>query len=310
MTTIPPPPKKGRAQLVSYDSNIYWESVSVSDPCPNPPNPEQGIKRIFIMAGQSNNQSANPGPKISSDSIDNRIFQLSRGLNSGYNGGQKNTWIPAQDPLQHHLQYNSQSVGFGLTFAKEFLKEHPNDIIYLVPCSMGGSGFRPVDLGYGEVSWRKTFQGGLINLYNSMMESYNMAKKLLPDGELSGVLFHQGESDIDNWSYQHDLNNFVKNVREDTNNPNLYFICGTMLKSFKDSNPQTSFVDSVHKGVPSSTWLGECCVFDDLTSSDMQSDFVHFSAKAQRIMGKRYYEKWKKLDEKYQQKLQEWKEKQ
>lgn len=214
--------------------------------------------------------------------------------------------MPAQHPLQHTSLYNDNSVGFGLNFAKEYLKTcSSQDELYLVCCAMGGTGFTPVDFGYGPACWKKNFKG-TYELYNMMI---NDVKNLLnQDKELKvkGLLWHQGESDIGNWQYHHDLSNFVKNVREDLGNANLPFVCGTMLKSFKDMNPMTSMVDNVHKGVPQYMWLAECAIFDDLMG---KADFVHFDAESEREMGKRYCQKVLVVEDKYEKALEEWKRK-
>ena len=139
-----------------------------------------------------------------------------------------------------------------------------------------------------------------------MMESYYTALRLNPGLVLKGVLWHQGENDVGNYSYHHDLHTFITNVREDVLNVNLPFICGTMLKSYKDGNYNTQYVDMVHKDLPNTVWLTDCVVLDDLVSPDMQSDFIHFSAKAQRIMGIRYFEAFKKVEQRLVTALEEW----
>ena len=183
MTSIPDIPNyKEKFRLICENGTIKWECLPVHRTRNN-----EKQKLLFIIAGQSNAQSANIGPIIPGvDDIHPRIFQFNRNLKtSRYPTENMGFWIPAQHPLQHMSLTNDNSVGFGLSFAKEYLKKcGPNDEIYIVCCAMGGTGFTPVNFGYGSACWKKNFKG-TYELYNMMIKdvmlliNQNKEQKLL-----------------------------------------------------------------------------------------------------------------------------------
>lgn len=266
------------------------------------PHPE-GKKYLFVIAGQSNAQGSNSGPLTYQDNVDPRIFQWCRGKTTdsqgrqlGYNAFVKDIWIPAQNPLQHHTISNNQSVGFGLSLAKKYLRDccGPNDQIYILNCALGGSGFTPIDLGWGSMTWRKNTHATLLNLYDEMIKDIRKVMKSTPNLQIKALFWHQGESDIGNWQYAHDLVNFIVNYRTDLGNPNIPFICGTMLKQWKDMNPMSANIDAIHKDIDKiAPWLTGVCNFDDIQGAE---DWVHFDANSQREMGRRYCDKLKQIE--------------
>ena len=291
--SIPDPPSDGNTYILSCKNGIkkwikYGSSV-------------QGKKYLIINAGQSNCMSSDKGPlDFLYDAAHPRIFQWSRGLDRDANGepipyncGQKNEWIMAEHPLQHYQIFNKKSVGYGLTMAREFLQHlGVDDEIYILNCGMGGTGFEPVDFGWGKISWRKEFQGGLMNLYDTMMNDIKQVMLKTPDLEIKCITWQQGEADVGiNQNYGQDLVNFITNIRTDLNNANIPFICGTMLKLFKDANPAGSHpIDHVHKNITSyAPYLTGSCVFDDLLGHE--GDFTHYNADSQREIGRRFGKK-------------------
>ena len=105
---VPTPPATGLYALQSSQGKAFWKKLKEE-----PPKPVAAkTKKLFVLIGQSNAQSANQGPITAADAAHPRVFQYSRGLEGGgYDAGEAGEWIPAQDPLQHLLQHHSQSVG-------------------------------------------------------------------------------------------------------------------------------------------------------------------------------------------------------
>lgn len=120
MPLIPDLPNyNGKFHLVCENNTLSWEQLPVHRTRNN-----EKQKLLFIIAGQSNAQSANNGPILPGiDDLHPRIFQYNRKIKTNrYQTENMGPWIHAQHPLQHTLLHNDNSVGFGLSFAKEYLK--------------------------------------------------------------------------------------------------------------------------------------------------------------------------------------------
>jgi hypothetical protein len=335
LTTLPPRPQnyKNKTYVLACENGIIkWiheknspvdlintrlKSQGVPEPNYQPPDPfiYTPKKYLFILAGQSNCQSKNNGPAIPYDQPHPNIFQYSRGkLNNLYNPGTNNTWIPAQNPLQHKLVYE-KSVGFGLTFAKQLLasgKFNSQDKIYLLCCAVGGTGFKTIsyDNNVTIYTWNKALHVNR-NLYWETVSEANFILTQHKDMLLGGILWHQGESDIGMGNaYAEHLDDFIVSLRKDIHPANgdqqTIFICGTLLKSWKDLSPKTtSIIDKAHKTI-SRVWLADCAIFDHINGPEDKFDIVHFSAKAQREMGALYAAKYLEILKKKEEALIEW----
>lgn len=295
--------------LVCQNGQIRWEKYCVELPH------QPGKKYLFILAGQSNCQSVNKGPLISDDAPHPNIFQLSRGIsNAIYDSSNFNQWISARDPLQHRLIYSDTSVGFGLKFAKTLLesgKFSENDQIFLLCCALGGTGFGIQTHNGQSFSWDPDASVDR-NLYWEMVTDATMIFNKHSDMLFGGVIWHQGESDINfGWQYSQKLDYMINKLRHDIIPPdkdkNTIFICGTMLKSWRDLNPlQSSVIDKAHKEISYRVWLSDCAIFDHLNDSSDKYDYVHFSATAQRKMGVVYAHKYLEVLNKKEKMLEEW----
>jgi hypothetical protein len=316
-TYVPPIPRDDvKYTLKGLNGAAVWESDETPQTPETPEIPEPPVvvkpkKYMLIEAGQSNCQSSNDGPLNALEKNgDPRIKAFYRGIAVTFDGISitnypilpKGSIGPAIEPLQHHGISNKNSVGFGLTFCNEFLKDHPNSEITIMPCALGGTSFRP-SVGY-VISWDKTVNAHK-NLYNEMIEDCNTVLQANPDMEVLGMCFHQGESDVGNWEYPTKLDKFVRDTRVDLWNDkgaNMPFVCGTMLASWKALNNQTQYIDMAHKNIK---WRfnddnTECAWFDWLTDENVGPPHpdgmrVHYNAVAQRYMGMGYYAVYKKL---------------
>jgi hypothetical protein len=205
----------------------------------------------------------------------------------------------AIDPLQHHGISDPNSVGFWGSFCTKFLEDHPDSEIIIVPCALGGTGFRPSE-NY-VITWDKSVTWANKNLYTEMIDSCNSVLQSDPDVKVLGLLWHQGENDIGFWDYKHKLMDLIKNTRLDLlggRGAKMPFICGTMLASWKALNQMTNFVDHTHKSIK---WafndgITDCAWFDWIKEPPYNDGMnVHFNATAQRFMGMGYYATFKKM---------------
>jgi hypothetical protein len=292
----------------NYDLNCINGRLSWTKGEPGPSSPPPAVvapkKRLMlILAGQSNCQSSNDGPLTANEKLANpNIKSVHRGVQTTFDGTRitnytalpKGSIGPAIDPLQHVGISNVNSVGFGRSFCEEYLKDHPDTEITIVPCALGGTGFKP-STGW-VITWDKTVQGANMNLYNNMITDCNSVLKANPDMDVLGCLWHQGENDIGNWEYHMKLDKLVKDMRADLyggKGLNMPFICGTMMMSWKAKSSATSYIDDAHKNIE---WrfndgLTKCAWFDWITADPYQGDGmdVHFDAPSQRMMGSGYY---------------------
>jgi hypothetical protein len=302
----PSPSHPLQIKIPIVEGNIKCTPVPVPAPVPTPK--KHITKYLLIVAGQSNAQSSNNGPLTEEElKEDPRLKAYYRGIKSTYDQVpitnytilDKGVIGPAIDPLQHHGISNPNSVGFWRSFCMKFLEDNPDSEITIVPCALGGTGFRPSE-NY-VITWDKSITWANKNLYSEMIESCNSVLKAEPEMKVLGTLWHQGENDIGLWSYKTKLNELIINTRLDLldgRGNKMPFICGTMLASWKALNQLTNFVDHTHKSIKWSfnDGLTDCAWFDWIKETPHNDGMnVHFNAVAQRFMGMGYYATFKKM---------------
>ena len=265
-------------------------------------------KYMVIVAGQSNAQGSSMEPQLASEKLPNpKIKQFSRGNSTtfsgakiGYNPGKAGDIIPALDPLQHHGISNINSIGFARTFCENFIKDNPNSEITIMPCALGGTYFRLMDMNGYTITWDKTLGWVSKNLYNEMIKNSNGVLSSNPDMEVLCVLYHQGESDIGNGAYPFKLQQLVRDTRNDLHNSkgkDIPFIIGTMLKSWRAKNSQSEYIHNSHLWIKWATDIGntDCANFDHISGFTPDGLEVHFTADGLRQMGHGYYQKFKEM---------------
>ena len=294
-------------------SLLLLTTVSSSSPATVTPStalstPTQPGPRIlvFLIAGQSNAVGYNSDPLTSEDDPNPRILQLSCCRNT--------TTLPlaqcylnvSADPLAPCLSGNPH-VGFGRSFARSLLPSlHPADLVLLVPGAIGFTGFLdgtwPAYTGTG-------FQLAVAKLRRTWA--------LLAEGAyakytrlLSGVLWHQGEYDAgDNFVpgrvvngsvyLERDIGPLIAAFRNTTflnfSSPTLPFVAGQMLPSWVDNSTHpvrqgvklalallTQYV--AYTGFADSYGL----LGDPVFRSGIEDAVIHFTARSQRLFGRRY----------------------
>jgi hypothetical protein len=178
---------------------------------------QQKETHIFILMGQSN--MSGYGELLAEDKIPvDKVFLIPT------KGGEKYEWQPAAHPLHNRL--SSDRFGLGLPFAKAYLKTHPNVTIRLIPVAWGGAAIDQLSQG--------------TDTYNDGINKALFAQK---EGEIKGVLWHQGESDtvteeLAN-TYEAKLHQLIKDIRTDLSIADLPFIAGNLAEFYgtgKDHN--------------------------------------------------------------------------
>ena len=236
--------------------------------------------RIFLLMGQSN--MAGYGCVRSDDPWQPGDFDPLPGvvvlggqctLQSALPRG-RTRWRAAAHPL--HLNQRSASFGLGLPFAARLREEMPDSMIGLDPCAWGGA---PIDLlGPGSP------------LYRNAVHRARLAAK---SGVLSGVLWHQGETDAESDTtapaHAGKLSSLIRQFRVDLAAPELPFLIGD-LAEFGDERRKAAGIarrDTVRRGLRQVAAEDAHAAFIGSTGLD-GVDLVHFGREALIEFGHRY----------------------
>lgn len=221
---------------------------------------------IFVLAGQSN--MAGRGDPVEEDKTPHpRVLVLKK----------DGTWALAVDPL--HYDKANAGVGLGKTFGRLLAEQDESITIGLVPTACGGS---PID------SWQP---GGFHAQTKSHPydDALKRTRRALEDGELHGILWHQGESDTNPKLakvYGEKLTELIARFREDLAAPHAPFVIG-QLGQFPNRpwSEGWRLVDAaqqeVAKSIPGVAFV---------SSKDLmhRGDNLHFDSPSQREFGRRY----------------------
>eukprot|EP00928_Gymnodinium_smaydae_P065020 TRINITY_DN48219_c0_g1_i2.p1 TRINITY_DN48219_c0_g1~~TRINITY_DN48219_c0_g1_i2.p1 ORF type:complete len:329 (-),score=73.61 TRINITY_DN48219_c0_g1_i2:132-1061(-) len=242
-------------------------------------------RHVFLLAGQSNMAGRGDlrGPCATlAAAPEARIEVLDA----------TGTWkSPAQHPL-HFDKPEKAGVGPGLAFARSVIDVlPPGSRVGLVPCAVGGSEilrWLPPDGDLYLEAVRRTRQG------------------LAADGigVLSGILWHQGESDSGSVElvacYAERLRSVIAGFRKDLDAREIPMILGELAVHFMDMKQDARFRyavqvnDSIVATVNGPNAPPAVAV---VSARDLehQGDRLHFTAASADELGRRYAWKWLRL---------------
>ncbi|NLL72905.1 MAG: hypothetical protein GX237_05200 [Clostridiales bacterium] len=227
---------------------------------PTPTPVPSGTFHVFLLLGQSN-MAGYPRAQASDRVEDPRILAL------GYDDNQ---WRVAKPPLHETWQ---DAIGPGDWFAKTLIEKLPEgDTIGLVPCAISGERI-------------ETFMKSGGSKYDWIVSRARLAQE--KGGVISGILFHQGESNNGDPSWPGKVNTLVEDLKKDLNLGDIPFIAGELLYSGSCAvhNQLINQLPSVVKNCY--VVSAEGLVVDP---SDGQWR-LHFSHDSQVTLGERYAEK-------------------
>ena len=261
---------------------------------------------IFLIAGQSNSVGFNSDPFTAEDAVVDRIWQLQVCSNNGTSLPPAQTFLNVSaEPLEPCA---GAHVSFARPFARALLSALPaDDLVVLVPTGISGTGF------FDKV-WPAYTGSGFIRA----VERLKVTWQLLHDEKRwqqynitwSGVLWHQGEHDagdnaqgnIANTSYylNHDIIPMIHALRNTSyihfTHHTLPFIAAQMLPSWINnaSHPVRHGVEvalaMVTQYVPYTGFADSYGLLGDpMYRSGLDNEIIHFTARSQRILGKRYF---------------------
>jgi hypothetical protein len=218
--------------------------------------------QLFLLIGQSN--MAGRGKVEPQDEVANpQIYMLTK----------DRQWVLAKDPV--HFDKPVAGVGPGLEFARQIVASNPRTIVGLIPCAMGGSSLD---------QWKP---GG--NLYNEAVARTRAAMK---NGTLTGILWHQGESDSSHGkvvTYGERFAAMIGQLRKDLSAENAPVIVGELGRFRAASAEFNAALPEVVRRVP------RCACVTSEGLSD-RGDHLHFDSASQRILGRRYAAAFLKLN--------------
>ena len=225
----------------------------------------------FLLIGQSNAGGRGFPNEVEPIANDN-IFVLR-------NGKWRKMYVPV----------NADRVTSGIclieSFAEIYAKEH-NVEVGIIPCADGGSSME---------QWR---EGELL-----FDHACYMAELASRTSDIVGILWHQGESDCseeDCTLYEERLKAFIKALKNRLNLPHVPFISGG-LGDFLTDCDKGDFSNYIHinSALKNIADNDKTVGFASAEGLSANPDNLHFSAKALREFGIRYYEEYKKIGYNY-----------
>lgn len=222
---------------------------------------------IYVLAGQSN--MAGRGLIEAEDTVSHPgVLYLDS----------TNQWALAREPL-HYYEPARTGLDCGLSFAKEMLLLNQDSIrIGLIPCAVGGSSAE-------HWLYDSLYRG--VRLYTNFERKVGIAKK---DGEIKGILWHQGESNANAASlssYSMILDSLFLKMRQTCGHADLPILMGELAR-FLSWNQFHGFHIPVNELLLKKTRESPHLFL--VSSEDLESkgDSIHFNSASLRELGRRY----------------------
>ena len=224
--------------------------------------------KSFLMIGQSN--MAGRGFIHEVPPIYNERIQMLR------NG----RWQMMTEPVNYDRPVSGISlVG---SFAEAWSRENQDDKIGLIPCAEGGSTLD--EWAVDQPLFR---------------HAITEAKFAMENSELTGILWHQGESDSMNGNYKvyyNKLFSIVEALRVELNAPDIPFIIGGLgdflgKEGFGKYSAEYNFIN---QELQKFAFEQDNCYFVSAEGLTSNPDGIHIDAISQRKFGLRYFEAFSK----------------
>ncbi len=228
---------------------------------------------LFLLGGQSN-MAGNGFAKDLPKTPEYEGYRASPANVSMWNAKEKK-WAP----LIMGSRFGPE-IGFAHTLSSAMPGKH----IGIVKYAVGGT------------SMDQWTPGG--ELYSRLLGDFQDALKSAPDIIFAAMLWHQGESDSDTEdvanAYQDKFIHFIKTIRKDTRQADLLFIYGQINpgRSFRGV-PRFLQADIVRKAQQELRLANAIMITTDDCAKN--KDNLHYSAKGQMAMGKRFAETYLKV---------------
>ena len=233
---------------------------------------DRGEKMIhsFLMIGQSNMAGRGFPSEVEPLPKNDNIYVMRNGR-----------WWPKYVPV------NPDRVTAGVslieTFAEEYSRDHKDVQIGIIPCADGGTAIE---------AWE---EGGVL-----FDNAVNMCRLALRTSTIAGILWHQGESNVNRREgYREKFLKMKKALTDKLDLHDVPFIAGG-LGDFLVNYKEGAFVDyyrinDIYKELSRTEPMLGFASAEGLTANP---DNLHFNAASLREFGVRYYEVFKTLERK------------
>ena len=225
----------------------------------------------FLMIGQSN--MAGRGNIGEVEPIQNsRCYMLRMGR-----------WQPMSEPINPDRAVFRGKYASGVSLAASFADSYANHTgleVGLIPCADGGTVI-------------EQWQPGELLYDHAVM----MAKLAMRTSRLSGILWHQGESNcrkLDEEAYRRQFLRLMESLRRDLGVADLPLVIGEISE---DISPAHGMTDMPAMNRLLHRLQAECpnCAIVQAKDLPLKDDGVHFTAASCRELGRRYFEAYKAL---------------
>ncbi len=225
----------------------------------------------FLLIGQSN--MAGRGFKGEATPIQNPRLKVLR------NGRWQTMFFPVNPDRPF------SGVCLAESFADAYSKDHGVDV-GLIPCADGGTSLD---------QWQ---EGSL--LYDHAVYMARLAQRT---STIAGVLWHQGESDCTEAKYplyEAKCTAILQALRRDLELFDVPFLCGGLGDYLQNRAPAPTgiYYPQVNQALKAIADHNEMTGFVSAEGLGANPDNLHFNAAALREFGLRYYEEFKKLENK------------
>jgi len=230
--------------------------------------PEKSSFHLYLLIGQSN--MVGRGALDAESSVPHpRVLMLNK----------DNQWVMATDPL-HFAKPGKDTVGPGFSFGKALADKNPSVTVGLIPCAVGGT---PLS------RWVKGAP-----LYTAAVVRAHEAMK---NGELKGVIWHQGEADSKKedtaTTYATRLTGMIADLRSELGKPGLPVVVGELGDFLDDIN--LPFWKKVNGEILTVSQSVPHCGLAKSGGLKNKGDHLHFNTEAEREFGRRYAEEMERL---------------
>ncbi|MFH7820493.1 sialate O-acetylesterase [Neobacillus thermocopriae] len=182
------------------------------------------------------------------------------------------------------INYDRPVAGVSLaaSFAEAWSKAHPDEEIGLIPCAEGGSSLD---------DWHP--EGTLFQ------HALSEARFALKTSEISGILWHQGESDSHNSlheTYYEKLLFIIETLRKELNLQNIPLIIGGLgdFLGKKGFGKDLTEFQKINEELRRFAYEQDNCYFVTAEGLSANPDGIHLNAVSQRKFGYRYFEAYSK----------------
>lgn len=222
------------------------------------------IVKSFLMIGQSNMAGRGFLHDVK-PVVNERIVMLRNGR-----------WQMMAEPV--NADRSVAGISLAASFADAWCREYKEGKIGLIPCAEGGSEIDEWDVDK--------------ELYNHAVSEARFAMK---NSQLTGILWHQGESDSMGGKhelYYEKLRKIMYRFRKDLDAPNLPIIIGGLGSFLGQSGFGINCTEYtlINQHLKQFAFEEDNCYFVDAAGLACNPDGIHINAVSQRKFGLRYFE--------------------